>query len=96
VIDSSLRSVRRSSYNTKKLRQKGIARRQSRLRLRQFKQDIRQRLRLGYQGRRGKLIELLNRPLEQLLAGFINNSNKLSKPLRRVRSAALSLLQELL
>ena len=77
MIDSSLRSVRRSSYNTKKLRQTDIVRRQSRLRLRQFKRGVRQRLRLGYRGRRRMLIKLLNRPLEQLLAGLINNSNKL-------------------
>jgi hypothetical protein len=78
VIDSSLRSAR-SSYNTEKLRQTGIVRRQGRLRLRQFKRGVRQRLRLGYQGRRRKLIELVNRPPWQLLAGLVNDLNKLSK-----------------
>ena len=95
MIDSSLRSARRSSCNTKKLRQTGIAMRQGRLRLRQFKQGARQRLRLGYRGRRRKLIELLNRPLGQPLAGLINDSNKLSKSPRRVRNAASRLLQKL-
>jgi hypothetical protein len=66
-----------SSCNTKKLR------------LRKFKRDVRQRLRLGYQGRRRKVIELLNRPTGQLFAGLINDLNKLSKPSKRVRSAAL-------
>jgi hypothetical protein len=61
----------------------------------QFKQGARQRLRLGYRGRRRKLIELLNRPIGQLLAGLINDSNKLSIPPRRVRSAASRLLQRL-
>jgi hypothetical protein len=37
VSDSSSRSVRSSSYNTKKLRKIDIARRQGSLRLRQFK-----------------------------------------------------------
>jgi hypothetical protein len=55
-----------SSYNTKKLRQTGIARRQVRLRMMQFKRGVAQKFRLRYRGRRGKLIELLNRPLGQV------------------------------
>ena len=96
MIDSSLRSARRSSYNTKKLRQTGIVRRQGRLRLRQFKRGVGQRLRLGYRGRRRMLIELLIRPLGQLLARLTNDLSKLSKPLRSVRSAALMLSRDLL
>jgi hypothetical protein len=83
-----LKERERSSYNTKKLRQTGIVRRQGRLRLRQFKRGVMQRLRLGYRGRRRKLIELLNRPLGQLLVGLINASNKLLKLPKRLRSAA--------
>jgi hypothetical protein len=41
------------------------------------------------------LIELLNRPPGQLLAGLIDESNKLLKPPKRVRSAASRLLQKL-
>jgi hypothetical protein len=82
VIDSSLRSVRSFNYNTKKLRRIGIARRQGRRRLRQFMQGVRQRLRLGYQGRRRQLIELLRRSLGQLLVGLNNDSNKLLKLLK--------------
>ena len=48
MIDSSLRSARRSRHNTKKLRQIGVAKRQGRLRTRKFKRGVRQRLRLGY------------------------------------------------
>jgi hypothetical protein len=96
VIDSSLKSVRRSSYNSKKLRQTDIARSQGRQRPRQFKQDIRQRLRLGYRGRRRRLRRLLNKPCARRLAELINDSNKLSKRPRRVRSAASRLLQSYL
>ena len=96
MFNGSLRSARRSSYNTRKLRQVSIARRQGRPRLRQFKRGVWQRLRLGYRGRRRKLIELLKRPPGQLLAGLINDSNKLSKPLRWVRITALRLLLKLL
>jgi hypothetical protein len=92
VIDSSLKSARRSRHNTKKLRQIGVAKRQGRLRLRKLKRGVRQRLRLGYRGRRRKLIKLLNRPLGHLLAGLINDPNKLLKPPKRVRSAGLRLL----
>jgi hypothetical protein len=92
VSDNSSRSVRSSSYNTKKLRQVGIARRVVRLRLRRFKRGVMSRLRLGYQGRREKLIELLNRPLEQLLVELNNNFNKLEKRPKRVRSIASMLL----
>jgi hypothetical protein len=94
VIDSSLKSAKRSNYNIKKPRQAGIVKRQGKLRLRQFKRGVRQRLRLEYRGRRRKLIELLNRPLGQLLAGLINDSNKLLKPPRRIRSGASRLLRK--
>jgi hypothetical protein len=78
-----------------RLRQTGIVSRQGRLRLRQFKQGVRQKLRLGYGGRRRKPIELLKRLLGQLLVGLINDSNKLLNPSKRVRSAASRLLQKL-
>jgi hypothetical protein len=95
VSDSSSRSVRSSSYNIKKLRQIDIAKSQDRQRLRRFMQDVRQRLRLEYQGRRRRLRRLLNRPCAWQLAGLINDSNKLSNIPKRVRSAASRLLQKL-
>ena len=93
--DSSLRSVRSNSYNIKKLRQIDITRSQGRLRLRQFKQGVRQRLKLEYQGRRRRLRRLLNRPHTRQLTGLINDLNKLLKIPKRVRSAASRLLQKL-
>jgi hypothetical protein len=92
VIDSSSRSVRSNSYNTKKLRRIGIARRQDRLRLRQFMQGVTQRLTLGYRGRRRNLIELLNRPLGQVLVELNNDFNKLKKHPKRVRIIGSRLL----
>jgi hypothetical protein len=73
VIDSSFKSARRSRHPPKKLKQIGVAKRQGKLRLMKFKRGVRQRLRLGYQGRRRKLIKLLNRPLGQLFAGLSND-----------------------
>jgi hypothetical protein len=94
MIASSFKSARRSSCSTKKLRQIGVAKRQGRLRMRKFKRGVRQRLRRGYRGRRRKLIELLNRPPGQLLAGLSNDLNKLLNLPKGVRSTASRPLQK--
>jgi hypothetical protein len=46
-------------------------------------------LRLGYRGRRRKLIKLLNRPLGQLLTGLIDNLKKVSNRLEKGKKCRL-------
>jgi hypothetical protein len=77
VIASSKKSLRRSIYNTRKLRQLAYIRRRGGRSLRQLRQSMQQEQQLSWWGRERRLVRLLIKPHKPQLVELNNDSNKL-------------------